>query len=142
MLLDCYFIDDEGEEAKIPLEKVRMTHKSLALIISHRDRLIYIFKGTKTTTRQKFAGARSASIKRLDLGYKIKHIEEESGIDESFNPILEFFGGIKTPLKREAVEVPNSTPRKHRQIVETMMELEPLEKATCECLLVVNDCFE
>ncbi|MBK5112120.1 MAG: hypothetical protein KGD59_04405 [Candidatus Heimdallarchaeota archaeon] len=141
MNLECYFIDDEGEETLTELAKVRITPDSLVVIISHTHRQIYVYKGKETTIRQKFAGARSASMKRLDQGYKIQHVEEEFGIDESFKPILEFLGGIKThPIGY--VNIPRNIPRKYTKTVETMMALEPLEEATCEYLLAVNNCFE
>ena len=141
MKLECYFIDDEGEETLAKLEEVRITTDSLVIIISHTHRQIYVFKGTETSIRQKFAGARSASMKRLDRGYKIQHIEQEFGIDDSFKPILEFLGGIKTQSV-EYVKIPRNTPRKYTKTVETMMALEPLEEATCEYLLAVSNCFE
>ncbi len=141
MNLECYFIDDEGEETLAKLVEARITPDSLVVIISHTHRQIYVFKGIETSIRQKFAGARSASMKRLEHGYKIQHIEQEFGIDESFKPILEFLGGIKThPIG--FVKIPRNIPRKYTKTVETMMALEPLEEATCEYLLAVSNCFE
>ncbi|MCE7746008.1 MAG: hypothetical protein GPJ52_12820 [Candidatus Heimdallarchaeota archaeon] len=128
MNLECYFIDDEGEETLAKLEEVRITTDSLAVIISHTHRQIFVFKGTETSIRQKFAGARSASMKRLNQGYKIQHIEQEFGIDDSFKPILEFLGGIKTQIV-DYVKIPRNIPRKYTKTVETY-------------LLAVSNCFE
>ncbi|MCK5298628.1 MAG: hypothetical protein KAJ76_06970, partial [Candidatus Heimdallarchaeota archaeon] len=63
MNLECYFIDDEGEETLAKLEEARITPDSLVVIISHTHKQIYVFKGIETSIRQKFAGARSASMK-------------------------------------------------------------------------------
>ncbi|MBD3191972.1 MAG: hypothetical protein GF308_15095 [Candidatus Heimdallarchaeota archaeon] len=94
MLLDCYFIDDDGVETKVEPKEAKVTHNSMIIIISHTERKIYLFKGNQTSIRQKFAAARTASGKRLKLGYKIKHIEETEGIDDDFKPVLDFLGGI------------------------------------------------
>ncbi len=94
MLLEIYFIDKEGEEIKTEPSDVTLTHKSLAIIISHTDRRVYVFKGRKVTIVQKFASARRASALRLQHGYNITHVEEWEGIDQIFIPILEYLGGI------------------------------------------------
>ncbi|MHA1442970.1 MAG: hypothetical protein ACTSPK_14085 [Candidatus Heimdallarchaeota archaeon] len=94
MLLEIYFIDVEGEEIKTEPSDVKLTHKSLAIIISHTDRRVYVFKGRKVTIVQKFASARRASALRLQHGYNITHVEEWEGIDQIFIPVLEYLGGI------------------------------------------------
>ena len=94
MLLEIYFIDNEGEEIKTEPSDVKLTHKSLAIIISHTDRRVYVFKGRKVTIVQKFASARRASALRLQHGYNITHVEEWEGIDQIFIPVLEYLGGI------------------------------------------------
>ena len=94
MLLEIYFIDEEGEEIKTEPSDVKLTHKSLAIIISHTDRRVFVFKGRKVTIVQKFASARRASALRLQHGYNITHVEEWEGIDQIFIPILEYLGGI------------------------------------------------
>ncbi len=94
MLLECFLIDIEGEETKIEPDDMKLTHETLAIIMSHTHRCIYVFKGTKVTIVQKFASARRASAMRLQHGYKIRHVEEAEGIDEEFKPILTHLGGI------------------------------------------------
>ena len=94
MLIDCYDIDLEGEEHKIEFNDVKVTHKSLLIVVSHDTRMIYVFKGNEVTIVQKFASARLASQKRLQRGYNIRHVEEWEGIDEQFLPILELLGGM------------------------------------------------
>lgn len=95
MLLDCYEVNLEGEEFKVEFNDVKVTHKSLLIVVSHDTRYIYVFKGNEVTIVQKFASARLASQKRLQRGYRIKHVEEWEGIDEDFLPILELLGGIQ-----------------------------------------------
>ncbi|MHA1124579.1 MAG: hypothetical protein ACTSO7_05010 [Candidatus Heimdallarchaeota archaeon] len=94
MLLEIYFIDEEGEEIKTEPSDVTLTHKSLAIIISHTDRRVFVFKGRKVTIVQKFASARRASALRLQHGYNITHVEEWEGIDQIFIPVLDYLGGI------------------------------------------------
>jgi hypothetical protein len=95
MILECIYIDDDGVETEIDQEKAELKHDSLAIIISHDERMIYLFKGADVSIRQKFASARKASALRLKHGYNIKHVEETEGIDASFKPILDYLGGIK-----------------------------------------------
>ena len=104
MLLEIYFIDNEGEEIKTEPSDVKLTHKSLAIIISHTDRRVYVFKGRKVTIVQKFASARRASALRLQHGYNITHVEEWEGIDQIFIPILEYLGGIVEDDEPEVVK--------------------------------------
>jgi hypothetical protein len=94
MLLDIYIVDEEGEEIKVEPSDVKITHSTLAIIISHTVRCVYVFKGEKVSIVQKFASARKASALRLQHGYKIKHVEETEGIDEDFIPILNHLGGL------------------------------------------------
>ncbi|NHK31945.1 MAG: hypothetical protein FK730_11375 [Asgard group archaeon] len=94
MLLECLVIDNEGEETKVEPDDMKFTHDTLAIIMSHTNRCIYIFKGLKVSIVQKFASARRASAMRLQHGYKIRHVEEAEGIDEEFKPILAHLGGI------------------------------------------------
>ena len=94
MLLEIYYINEEGEEIKTEPSDVKLTHKSLAIIISHTDRRVFVFKGRKVTIVQKFASARRASALRLQHGYNITHVEEWEGIDQIFVPVLEYLGGI------------------------------------------------
>lgn len=114
MLLECLLIDNEGEETKVEPDDMKLTHETLAIIMSHTHRCIYIFKGTKVTIVQKFASARRASAMRLQHGYKIRHVEEAEGIDEEFKPILSHLGGI--------VEVGNEKP------VEKTLPVKEIEK--------------
>jgi hypothetical protein len=139
--IECCFIDNAGEEKAIALEKVRITPETLAVIADHNERKIYVFKGRETTIRQKFAGARSASMKRMELGYNIKHIEEEEGIDDFFKPILQFLGGLKESLEEE-VKLPKSTPRREKHIIKAMMETAPVENASCEYIFTVKNYYE
>ncbi|MHA1154624.1 MAG: hypothetical protein ACTSQK_00820 [Candidatus Heimdallarchaeota archaeon] len=94
MLIDVYEVDTEGEEHKLEFNDVKVTHKSLLIVVSHDTRYIYVFKGNDVTIVQKFASARLASQKRLQRGYNIRHVEEWEGIDEVFLPILELLGGM------------------------------------------------
>lgn len=105
MLLDCYEINGEGTDIKVEPNKLKLTHDSLAIIVSHTNRCIYVFKGANTSIIQKFASARIGTTLRLQHGYRIKHIEEAEGIDVDFVPILDFFGGIKEEEKTEKPKV-------------------------------------
>ncbi|MHA1503585.1 MAG: hypothetical protein ACTSPT_00185 [Candidatus Heimdallarchaeota archaeon] len=106
MLLEIYFIDEEGEEIKTEPSDVVLTHKSLAIIISHTDRRVFVFKGRKVTIVQKFASARRASALRLQHGYNITHVEEWEGIDQIFIPVLEYLGGIVDDGESDEVAKP------------------------------------
>jgi len=139
--IECFLIDNDGNEESVDLETIRITSDTLAVIVSHLDKYIYIFKGKNTSTRQKFAGARSASMKRLTFSFKIKHIEEEFGIDTSFKPILEYLGGIRTKLKDE-VKFPKSASKKHKNVITAMIENAPIENSTCEFMFTISEYFE
>jgi hypothetical protein len=104
MLLECLVIDNEGEETKVEPDDMKFTHDTLAIIMSHTHRCIYIFKGLRVSIVQKFASARRASAMRLQHGYKIRHVEEAEGIDEEFKPILAHLGGIVEDENEEPVE--------------------------------------
>lgn len=124
MLLDCYFIDDDGVETKVDPKNARVTHDSLIIIVSHTERKIYLFKGNQTSIRQKFAAARNASGKRLKLGYKIKHIEESEGIDDDFKPVLEFLGGmVEGSSAQKKTKPPSEKKDKSPLKVKTLEEL-------------------
>ena len=94
MLLECYLVDNEGEEFLTEPADLKLTHKTLAIIISHTDRRIFVFKGNKVSIVQKFASARKASALRLQHGYNTTHIEEDDGIDQIFVPVFEYLGGV------------------------------------------------
>lgn len=104
MLLDCYIVDNEGEDIKVESSDLKITHSTLAIIVAHTTRYVYIFKGPKVSIVQKFASARRASALRLQHGYKIKHIEEMDDIYEDFKPILEYLGGIQDDDGAEPVK--------------------------------------
>jgi hypothetical protein len=119
MLLESYVINEEGDEIKVESEDLKLTHKSLAIIIDHHQRRVFVFKGNKVSIVQKFASARRASELRLQHGYNITHVEEWEGIDEIFIPILEHLGGIQEddgsepapkPVEKEAPK-PKPTPK-------------------------------
>ena len=95
MLIDCYDVDEEGEERKVEFNDVKVTHKSCLIIVSHSTRYIYVFKGNNVTIVQKFASARIASQMRLQQGYRIKHEEEWEGLGADFLEILELLGGFQ-----------------------------------------------
>ncbi|MEA2070580.1 MAG: hypothetical protein U9O98_04745 [Asgard group archaeon] len=112
MLLECYFVDDDGVKTKVEPADVELTSDSLLIVVSHDDHYIYLFKGSDVSIRKKFASARIASGMRLQQGYKIKHIEENEGIDESFQPILDFLGGLKAGEQKELKPVKKSPAKK------------------------------
>ncbi len=112
MLLDCYEVNLEGEEFKVEFNDVKVTHKSLLIVVSHDTRYIYVFKGNDVTIVQKFASARLASQKRLQRGYRIKHVEEWEGIDEDFLPILELLGGMQEDDGTTAEKTVTSKPQR------------------------------
>ncbi|HUU79084.1 MAG TPA: hypothetical protein VMX55_12120 [candidate division Zixibacteria bacterium] len=96
MLLECHYIDEEGGIAEIEPKSVKLTQKTCAIIVSHDNRCIYLFKGNEVSIVQKFQSARTGSQMRLQQGYKIKHIEDlDSGIAEDFAPIMDFLGGLQ-----------------------------------------------
>ncbi|HUT80150.1 MAG TPA: hypothetical protein VMZ29_03030 [Candidatus Bathyarchaeia archaeon] len=99
---------DDGEELKVESGDMKTNSKTCAIIVSHTHHCIYVFKGAKISIVQKFAVARRASAMRLQQGYRIKHIEQEEGIDEEFLPILDFLGG----LQADATETPKEAPVK------------------------------
>ncbi len=94
MLVECYLVDEEGEENKVEPSELKITHKTLLIIVHHDDRYIYVFKGANVSIVQKFASARRASSMRLQYAYKIRHIEEAEGMTEGDLELLAHFGGI------------------------------------------------
>lgn len=124
MLIDCYEINLEGEEFKIEFNDVKVTHKSLLIVVSHDTRYIYVFKGNDVTIVQKFASARLASQKRLQRGYRIKHVEEWEGIDEDFLPILELLGGIQENDGGGAAAEKAGTPKPKKTTVTSLAKPE------------------
>ncbi|NPE06694.1 MAG: hypothetical protein GNW80_00290 [Asgard group archaeon] len=111
MLLDCYIIDEEGEDIKVETSEVKLTSSSLVIVVSHTHHINYIFKGAKVSIVQKFASARKASALRLQHAYKTKHVEETEGIDQEFIPIMEFLGGFHGDA--EPAEIPKPAPTKN-----------------------------
>ncbi|MFW9921993.1 MAG: hypothetical protein ACFFDW_01765 [Candidatus Thorarchaeota archaeon] len=107
MLLDCYHVNDEGEATKTEANDLKLTHSTVAIIVSHTHHCIYVFKGKDISIVQKFSSARTASQMRLQQGYKIKHIEETEGIDDEFIPIMDFLGGLH-----------NSEPTQPKKVIE------------------------
>ncbi|NHJ05276.1 MAG: hypothetical protein EAX90_10655 [Candidatus Heimdallarchaeota archaeon] len=96
MLLECHYVDEEGGIAEIEPSSVKLTQKTCAIIVSHDNRCIYLFKGNEVSIVQKFQSARTGSQMRLQQGYKIKHIEDlDSGIADDFVPIMDFLGGLQ-----------------------------------------------
>ncbi|MGC9780346.1 MAG: hypothetical protein HZR80_13955 [Candidatus Heimdallarchaeota archaeon] len=94
MLVECYLVDEEGGENKVEPSELKITHKTLLIIVHHDDHYIYVFKGANVSIVQKFASARRASGMRLQHGYKIRHIEEAEGMTEADLELLAHFGGI------------------------------------------------
>jgi len=111
MLLDCYIIDEEGEDVKVETSDVKLTSSSLVIVVSHTHHINYVFKGAKVSIVQKFASARKASALRLQHAYKTKHVEETEGIDQEFIPIMEFLGGFHGDV--EPAETPKPAPTKN-----------------------------
>jgi len=111
MLLDCYIIDEEGEDIKVETSDVKLTSSSLVIVVSHTHHINYVFKGAKVSIVQKFASARKASALRLQHAYKTKHVEETEGIDQEFIPIMEFLGGFHGDS--EPAEIPKPAPTKN-----------------------------
>ncbi len=111
MLLDCYIIDEEGEDIKVETSDIKLTSSSLVIVVSHTHHINYIFKGAKVSIVQKFASARKASALRLQHAYKTKHVEETEGIDQEFIPIMEFLGGFHGDA--EPAEIPKPAPTKN-----------------------------
>ncbi|NHJ85721.1 MAG: hypothetical protein FK734_09685 [Asgard group archaeon] len=135
MLLECYFINEEGEELKIEPEKAKITHSTLAIVISHTHHYIYVFQGSKVTIVQKFASARRASALRLQQGYKTKIIEELEGIDADFQPILDYLGGVHDDggsSEAKPVEAKKETPIKEvpSKVIEPQIKEVPKAIAT------------
>ncbi|MBN1329221.1 MAG: hypothetical protein JXA54_07085 [Candidatus Heimdallarchaeota archaeon] len=120
---------DDGEEIKVESGDMKINNKTCAIIVSHTHRCIYVFKGSKISIVQKFAVARRASAVRLQQGYRIRHIEQIEGIDEEFQPILDFLGGL-----HEDIEViPKETPVKievKKESIQPKLEATPIEKET------------
>ncbi len=114
MLLDCYIIDEEGEDIKVETSDIKLTSSSLVIVVSHTHHINYIFKGAKVSIVQKFASARKASALRLQHAYKTKHVEETEGIDQEFIPIMEFLGGFHGDA--EPAEIPKPAPTKNTAI--------------------------
>jgi hypothetical protein len=128
MLLECLVIDNEGEETKVEPDDMKLTHDTLAIIMSHTHRCIYIFKGLKVSIVQKFASARRASAMRLQHGYKIRHVEEAEGIDEEFKPILAHLGGIAEGDIEEPVETTQPVEKVEKPVEEKPKTPEPIKK--------------
>ncbi len=133
MLLDCYAMTDDGEEIKVETGDMKINSKTCAIIVSHTDHCIYVFKGSKISIVQKFAVARRASAMRLQQGYRIKHIEQEDGIDEDFLPILDFLGGLQEDEKEAPKQAPAKVePKKETTQVQSKTTPEEKEKDTKE----------
>jgi hypothetical protein len=128
MLLECLVIDNEGEETKVEPDDMKLTHDTLAIIMSHTHRCIYIFKGLKVSIVQKFASARRASAMRLQHGYKIRHVEEAEGIDEEFKPIMAHLGGIVEGDIEEPVEKTQPVKEVKKPVEEKPKTPEPVKK--------------
>ena len=137
MLLECQYVDEDGGIIEVKPDKVKLTQKTCAIIVSHDNRCIYLFKGNEVSIVQKFQSARTGSQMRLQQGYKIKHIEEiEQGIPEDFVPIMDFFGGLQgaseAPVKAETVlpkPIPKPTEKTTPPVQKTPnAETKPVEK--------------
>ena len=128
MLLECLVIDNEGEETKVEPDDMKIKHDTLAIIMSHTHRCIYVFKGIKVSIVQKFASARRASAMRLQHGYKIRHVEEAEGIDEEFIPILDYLGGIVEGDTEVAVEKTQPVKEVEKPVEEKPKTPEPIKK--------------
>ncbi len=131
MLLDCYIIDEEGEDIKVETSDIKLTSSSLVIVVSHTNHINYIFKGAKVSIVQKFASARKASALRLQHAYKTKHVEETEGIDQEFIPIMEFLGGFHGDA--EPAETPKPAPTKNtatKAPLKPPLKIKPLAKKT------------
>jgi len=133
MLLELYQINEDGEDVKVEPDDLKITHKTLVIVVSHDTRYVYVFKGSKVSIVQKFASARKASALRLQKGYRIKHVEETEGIDEDFLPILEYLGGIiEDEVENPTTEKSKGTTTQKKQLKPTSApkKPEPQKKAT------------
>lgn len=131
MLLDCYIIDEEGEDIKVETSDIKLTSSSLVIVVSHTHHINYIFKGAKVSIVQKFASARKASALRLQHAYKTRHVEETEGIDQEFIPIMEFLGGFHGDA--EPAETPKPAPTKNtaaKAPLKPPLKMKPLAKKT------------
>ena len=139
MLLECQYVDEDGGIIEVKPDDVKLTQKTCAIIVSHDNRCIYLFKGNEVSIVQKFQSARTGSQMRLQQGYKIKHVEDiDQGIPDDFEPIMDFFGGLQgaseAPIKTETAP----TQQKPKPVEKTAppvqkppkAEIKPVEKPT------------
>jgi hypothetical protein len=147
-MLECLMINKEGEEIATEPDDAIIRDASVAIILYHKERIIYIFKGKKSSIRKKFAAARLASTKRLQLAYNIKHIDAVEGIDDEFLPILELLGGIQSKEQKKApIYNPkkDELPAKTQKVVALSRSQSPPnmnEEMLCTHLFVVSNGYK
>ncbi len=126
--MTLYIIQSTGEMTECANKEVALASSNVLVVISHNQKKIYTWLGSQSSPHSKFACARETARLRMELGYKIVNLEEEStnndfleAIDEAINAPS---GGsvakpkpkttpIKAPVKKETSKPkPKTTPKK------------------------------
>ena len=169
--MTLYIIQSTGEMTECANKEVALASSNVLVVISHNQKKIYTWLGSQSSPHSKFACARETARLRMELGYKIVNLEEEStnndfleAIDEAINAPS---GGsvakpkpkttpIKAPVKKETPkpkEKKEAEPRRYEtkavktkiidveNIFKQLEVLPPMEDSIRDYILVGDSLF-
>ena len=97
-------------------KEVALASSNVLVVISHNQKKIYTWLGSQSSPHSKFACARETARLRMELGYKIVNLEEESTNNEFLEAIDEAInapsGGSVAKPKPKPKPKPKTTPKK------------------------------
>ena len=112
--MTLYIIQSTGEMTECANKEVALASSNVLVVISHNQKKIYTWLGSQSSPHSKFACARETARLRMELGYKIVNLEEESTNNEFLEAIDEAInapsgGSVAKPKPKPK---PKTTPKK------------------------------